>query len=144
MPRRAGFAQSDPARPVPFVPVNRMAAIALGGLLGSLARLAVAVVIGPWDPPGWPTATLLVNLSGALAIGVIATSRRVSTGPDWLRPFLITGVLGGYTTFSAMALEAGLLLDAGDVLLAGTYVGLTMVFGLLAVRLGILLARRVP
>jgi fluoride exporter len=144
VPRRVGFAQSDSARPVPFVPVNRLAAIAVGGLLGSLARFGIAVLVGPGDPGALPVATLLANLVGALAIGVIATSRRVSAGPDWLRPFLITGVLGGFTTFSALALETGLLLDTGHDLMAAGYIGITMLFGLIAVRLGIRLARWAP
>jgi len=122
--------------------VNRLAAIAAGGVLGSLARFGIAEIVGPWDPSSLPTATLLVNLLGALAIGVIASSERVSAGPDWLRPFLITGVLGGFTTFSALALETGLLLDAGRVGVAAGYVGATMLVGLLAVRVGVLLAGR--
>ena len=53
-----------------------------------------------------------------------------------MRPFLITGVLGGFTTFSALALETGLLLDAGRVVVAAGYVVVTMAAGLAAVRLG--------
>jgi CrcB protein len=54
----------------------------------------------------------------------------------------MTGVLGGFTTFSAFALETGVLLDSGAWALAGAYVLTTMVVGLLAVRLGATLARR--
>jgi fluoride exporter len=120
-----------------------MTAIALGGLLGSLARFGVAELVGPWNPT-LPIGTLAVNLIGALMIGVVATSRRVSAGPDWMRPFLITGFLGGFTTFSALALETGVLLDSGRGVVAAAYVGVTMVFGLAAVRLGIRLSRPLP
>lgn len=120
--------------------VNRIAAIALGGVLGSLGRFALAVAIGPWDTGRLPWATLAANLVGCVAIGVIASSAAVASGPSWLRPFLITGVLGGFTTFSALALETGLLLDDGQVVTAVGYLTVTMAAGFLAVRLGILLS----
>lgn len=116
-------------------------AIALGGAIGSLARYAVAVLAGDWAPGSWPWATLTVNVLGCLLIGILAT-RLPGTGRPWLRPFLLTGVLGGFTTFSAFALETGVLLDAGAWTPAGAYVLTTMVVGLLAVRLGATLARR--
>ena len=91
---------------------------------------------------GWPWATLTVNVVGAFAIGILATSVRVSQGPPLLRPFLITGVLGGFTTFSALALETGQLLDAGQVLSALSYVAATFAAGLIAVAVGKGLVRR--
>lgn len=145
VPGAPGRAQSGPSArlpgavagsPVAFVAVNRLLVIALGGILGSLGRFAVAHVIGPWDPGRLPWATLLVNVAGCLAIGMVAASTAVAAGPAWLRPFLITGILGGFTTFSALALETGLLLDSGRVAVAAGYVAATMVCGLLAVRLG--------
>ncbi len=140
----AGPASRNPARPVPFVGVSRLAVIALGGVLGSLARFAVSVALGleQWDTTRLPWATLAVNLIGCLAIGIVAASAAVAAGPTWLRPFLITGFLGGFTTFSALALETGLLLDDGQLLVAAAYLVVTMVFGLLAVRLGALMAAR--
>lgn len=124
--------------------VNRLAVIAAGGVLGSLARFAVAVALGlqQWDPTRLPWATLTVNMIGCLAIGMVAASASVAAGPAWLRPFLITGVLGGFTTFSALALETGLLLDDGQPLVAAGYIVITMVVGLLAVRLGALFVAR--
>jgi CrcB protein len=116
--------------------VTRINAIALGGVIGSLGRFAIALVVGEWNPATLPWATLTVNIVGCLAIGVVASSAAIATGPAWLRPFLITGVLGGFTTFSALALETGLLLDAGRVLVAVGYVIVTMAAGLVAVRLG--------
>jgi CrcB protein len=119
------------------MPVKRLVVIAAGGVVGSLARYGVALAIGPWHTGQWPWATLVVNVLGCLAIGVIASSAMVASGPDWLRPLLVTGVLGGFTTFSAFALETGLLMDAGSELLAAMYVSVTMVAGLLAVRAGV-------
>lgn len=122
--------------PVAFADVTRILAIAVGGVIGSLGRFAIALLLGEWNPASLPWATLTVNVVGALAIGAIAASASVAAGPGWLRPFLITGVLGGFTTFSALALETGLLLDAGRVLVALGYVAVTMAAGLAAVRLG--------
>jgi fluoride exporter len=116
--------------------VNRLLVIAVGGVLGSLGRYLVNLLMGGWDPSGWPWATMIVNGLGCLAIGVVATSTTVSGGPTWVRPFVITGILGGFTTFSAFALETGVLLDSGRAVAAAGYVAATMVIGLFAVRLG--------
>jgi CrcB protein len=124
------------------VPV--LLAIALGGALGSLARWGVAeacvqagLASGPAD---WPWATLLVNVIGALAIGAVLSSGMLVGRPRWLGAFLVTGILGGFTTFSALALETVVLLDGGRAGLALGYVALTVIVGLLAVRLGSRLA----
>jgi CrcB protein len=122
--------------------VNRLAVIAAGGVLGSLARYGMSVALEGWGENGWPWSTLLVNILGCVAIGVLATSAAVSRGPDWVRPFAITGILGGFTTFSAFALQTGVLLDSGRVMSAAGYVVATMVGGLLAVRLGVVIADR--
>jgi len=132
----AGSAARNPGLPVAFAGVNRILAIALGGVIGSLGRFAVARLFDDWNPATLPWATLTVNILGCLAIGAVAASASISAGPAWLRPFVITGVLGGFTTFSALALETGLLLDAGRVLVAVGYVVVTMAAGLVAVRLG--------
>lgn len=117
--------------------MERLAVIALGGILGSLGRYGMNLLIGDGDPAHLPWATLAVNLLGCLAIGIVASSPAVSSGPSWLRPFLITGILGGFTTFSAFALETGVLLDAGHIGVAAAYVAGTLALGLLAVRLGV-------
>lgn len=120
--------------------MKQVVAIAIGGALGALGRFAMATLTGEWDPMRWPWGTLAVNLIGCLVIGAIAGSVFILSGPWWTRPLLVTGVLGGFTTFSAFALEAGLLLDAGRPGAAAAYVGATMVGGLVAVRLGARLA----
>jgi CrcB protein len=122
--------------PVAFAGVSRIIAIAVGGVIGSLARFAIALLLGEWNPAMLPWATLTVNIIGSLAIGAVAVSASIAAGPALLRPFLITGVLGGFTTFSALALETGVLLDSGRVLVAVVYVVLTLAAGLAAVRVG--------
>jgi len=116
--------------------------VALGGALGALGRWGVEELLPESGPMGWPWATLTVNVVGAFVIGILATSARVAQGPPLLRPFLIAGVLGGFTTFSALALETGQLLEAGQVLSALSYVAATFTAGLVAVAVGRGLVRR--
>src|SRR3954453_9970879 len=86
---------------------------ALGGALGALARWGVAAAL-PSSPGGWPWVTLLVNLTGCLLIGVLlAVLLARFPSSHWLRPFLATGVLGGYTTWSTFAVETVALVDGG-------------------------------
>jgi len=120
-------------------PLTSLPLIAVGGVLGSLGRFALELAL-PWSG-GLPWATLVVNLVGALAIGVVATS--IATWRPWIRPFAITGVLGGFTTFSALALQTGVLLDGGHAATAAVYVAVTIAGGLLAVAAGAALGPRV-
>lgn len=134
---------SNPAPGELTGPVPVLLAIAMGGALGSLARWALEEAIlwsGP-DSGTWPWATLTVNVLGALAIGVLLSSRLLEDRPAWWRPMLVTGVLGGFTTFSALALESGLMLEAGEQLHALGYIAVTVVAGLLAVGIGRLAGR---
>jgi CrcB protein len=114
---------------------------ALGGALGALARWGVAVAL-PSSPGSWPWATLLVNLTGCLLIGVLLAVllARYPSSP-WLRPLLATGVLGGYTTYSAFAVEVVQLIDAGALGMAAAYVVASVLCGVLAVTAGLLLGR---
>jgi len=123
------------------VPVPVLLAIALGGSLGALARWSIEEVMA-FEPGGWPFATLTVNVVGALLIGVLASMTRLKDGPRWLRPMAITGFLGGFTTFSAFAVESSLLLDEGRPTAALAYIGTTLLGGLVAVRLGAALTAR--
>jgi CrcB protein len=114
---------------------------ALGGALGALARWGVAVAL-PSSPGSWPWATLLVNLTGCLLIGVLLAVllARYPSSP-WLRPLLATGVLGGYTTYSAFAVEVVQLIDAGALGMVAAYVVASVLGGVLAVTAGLLLGR---
>ncbi len=116
---------------------------ALGGALGALARWAVAEVLPP-SPPGWPWATLLVNLSGCLLLGALLAVL-AARAPDaaWPRPFLAVGVLGGYTTYSTFAVEVVRLTESGAVLGAAAYVVVSVVGGVAAVVAGTLGAHAV-
>jgi CrcB protein len=114
---------------------------AFGGALGALARWGVANAL-PHSPGTWPWATLLVNITGCLLIGVLlaVVLARFPSSP-WLRPFLATGVLGGYTTFSTFAVDTVALIDAGRPAVAVGYVVVSVLGGVLAVVAGLLLGR---
>ncbi len=106
--------------------------IALGGALGSVLRhLAVAGFGAPWG-------VALVNVAGSFAIGVLFVLLAARTG---LAPFLMTGVLGGFTTFSAFSLDTLKLVEAGRPLEAALYVGASVFLSLAAVAAGVTLAR---
>ncbi|MGK5114920.1 fluoride efflux transporter CrcB [Geodermatophilus sp. CPCC 205761] len=109
---------------------------AVGGVLGALARWGVATAL-PSSPGGWPWATLLVNLTGCLLLGaLLAVVTARSPEPAWVRPLLAVGVLGGYTTYSAFAVEVVELADAGAAVRAAGYVLASVVGGVLAVVAG--------
>ncbi|MGL6210130.1 MAG: fluoride efflux transporter FluC [Paracoccaceae bacterium] len=106
--------------------------IAVGGAIGSVLRFLTVAAIGA------PLGTAVVNVLGSFAIGVAFVLLS-----DRLSPLLITGVLGGFTTFSAFSLDALKLMDAGQVLQAGLYVSVSVLMSLVAVALGATLARGV-
>ncbi len=90
-----------------------LAAVAAGGVLGAEARFGLGVLL-PHAPGAWPWATLLVNTSGCVLIGVLMVVLTELGGAHPLaRPFLGVGVLGGYTTFSTYAVEVLQLHDVG-------------------------------
>jgi fluoride exporter len=114
---------------------------ALGGVVGALARWGVGTAV-PHSPDQWPWATLLVNLTGCLVLGALLGAV-FAAHPDhpWLRPFLGTGVLGGYTTFSTFAVETVELADAGAWVPAVGYVVASVLGGVLAAAAGVVLGR---
>jgi CrcB protein len=130
----------QPASEAHFHPSTRapstLAAVFLGGALGTLARYALDRAL-PTDSGHFPTATLLINLSGSLLIGLllpIALARATTT--PLLRPFLVTGLLGGWTTYSALATDSTTLFRSGHHLLAAGDLGATVFGGLALVAVG--------
>jgi fluoride exporter len=115
--------------------------VAVGGALGALGRWGVAEGL-PSSGGGLPWATLMVNLTGCLLIGVLLAVllERYPRSP-WLRPFLATGVLGGYTTYSTFAVDVVRLVADDAPALAAGYVAASVLGGLVAVVAGLLLGR---
>lgn len=125
------------ATDLPRLRGDALAAVALGGAVGSLGRWAVAEAL-PHSPADLPWSTVLVNLSGALLLGLLLG---LLTGPrprhHLLRPLLGTGLLGGWTTFSTAMLDAHALADAGRVLVAACYLLGSVLLGLVATWAGL-------
>jgi CrcB protein len=117
-------------------------AIALGGAIGATARFAAVHAIVALAGTDWPWGTLAVNVIGSFAIGVLMEplAARFADSPE-LRGFLITGILGGFTTFSAFSLETIALLQRGALGPAMAYVGASVVLSLSATIAGIWSAR---
>jgi CrcB protein len=118
-------------------------AVAAGGALGALARYGLALAIPPL-PGHFPLATFLTNVVGGLLIGVLIVVLTELTTPHPLaRPFLVTGILGGFTTFSTYAVDVEHLLAAHAVGVALGYLLGTLVAALAATWVGILATRAV-
>ena len=111
--------------------------VALGGAVGSLGRWALGLAL-PHAAGTVPWATFTVNVTGAFAMGLLVSFLVDRPGAHRLaRPVLGVGLLGGWTTFSALAVEVVGLGDAGDVGLAAAYLVATFLTGVLAVAAGI-------
>lgn len=120
-----------------------LGAVALGGVLGSLGRWALAEAL-PHADGSIPWATFAVNVTGAFAMGLLVTYLVDRPGVHRLaRPFVGVGVLGGWTTFSALAVETVRLAEGAHVQVALAYVAGTFLAGVLAVGAGLGLGRLV-
>ena len=97
--------------------------IFLGGGIGAALRHAVNLAAARWLGLAFPYATLIENVSGSLAMGLLAGyfALKGDASQGW-RLFLATGILGGYTTFSAFSLDVALLYERGELGLAAFYV----------------------
>lgn len=117
--------------------MNAYLQVAFGGAIGSMARLGLYRALPVRD---FPAATMLVNVAGSLAMGLLAALLAQRGGLAWA-PFLMTGVLGGFTTFSAFSLDALTLWERGQGGLTVAYVAGSVVLSLGAVVLGLALGR---
>ena len=116
--------------------------VAIGGAIGSLLRYYVGLGSLRLMGPGFPWGTLIVNVVGCFIIGVFAEMimRRFNASVE-LRLLLITGFLGGFTTFSAFSLDAITLFERGDILAGGLYIVASVGLSMLAVMAGLGLMR---
>jgi CrcB protein len=127
-------------------PLAATAFVALGGGTGAVLRYQAGRLLTHWLGPNvvtaFPWATLAVNVLGSMAMGLLAgfLARHGSGGEHW-RLLLGVGLLGGFTTFSSFSLELMLLIERGQPALALTYVGVSVLAGLSALYIGLVVMR---
>jgi CrcB protein len=152
MPIDPDLYRSDLAEPRPAGRATRrrraepavLGAIGLGGALGAAARSGVAQLIHV-PPDRFPWATFWTNISGSFALGLILALLLERFPPSrYLRPFVATGFLGAYTTYSTFAVETVLLAKDGHLGLALTYTAVSLMGGFGVAWAGVWAARGVP
>ena len=132
----------EPTLPPITLSGSTLLAVFVGGAVGTICRYLLEAH-HPIATGGFPWVTLLVNLSGSLAIGLlIPLTEHVGPRAPLLRPVLVVGFLGGWTTYSTLTVEATLLAKNGDIVTCGAYLAATVVGGLLLVVIGHALGRR--
>ncbi|MCL9808760.1 fluoride efflux transporter CrcB [Flavobacterium luminosum] len=115
--------------------------IAIGGAIGSVLRYLTSIVVGKWST--FPYGTFLANILGCLAIGLFFGFFEKNTLlSKELKFFLITGLCGGYTTFSSFSYENVQLLQNNQMGMAFLYTALSIMIGFLATWIGLLIATR--
>lgn len=121
--------------------ISTVSLVALGGAIGAACRFLVGVfvlrVVGVAE---FPLAIITVNVIGSILMGVFVVAA-AHKGLTHMSPFVMTGVLGGFTTFSAFSLEAVTLMERGQVAAAGAYVALSVGLSLGGLMLGLWIAR---
>ena len=123
--------------------MNGFLAVAAGGAIGASLRHGVGLMAVRHLPSGWPHGTFAVNLLGSLLMGLLVgwLALKAEGLHQTTRLFLATGLLGGFTTFSAFSLEAVTLLERGLLGQAAAYVLLSVGASMGALFLGAMLAR---
>lgn len=123
--------------------MNPYLLVGLGGALGAMARYGGGVLVGRVWTSSFPLATLLINISGSLAMGLFI-GWLARTTPAWqadARLFVAVGIFGGFTTFSSFSLDTIALVERGEIVPAGLYVLASVVLAIVALYAGLLLTR---
>ena len=117
-------------------------AIAIGGAFGSIARHYVSTGIYNATGPAFPYGILAVNVIGGLVMGIVVElgALKLNYSPE-IRAFLTTGILGGFTTFSAFSLDTALLIERGDWLGSAAYIVASVALSVGALFTGLWLVR---
>lgn len=120
--------------------IQTLSLVALGGAIGSAARYLVNLGATRAFGTGFPVATMTVNILGSFVMGALVVAL-AQLGGQRFAPFLMTGILGGFTTFSAFSLDAVSLWERGQAVAAAGYVAGSVVLSLAALAAGMVAAR---
>ena len=125
--------------------MNGFLAVAAGGAIGASLRHGVGLLAVRHLPAGWPHGTFAVNLLGSLLMGLLIgwLALKAEGLHQTTRLFLATGVLGGFTTFSAFSLETARMVESKAYTQAVLYAGSSVILGVLMVFAGLLIMRKV-
>ena len=111
--------------------------VAIGGAIGSVCRYLLSGI----NVASWPWGTFAVNILGSLFIGLLVGLISKGIVSPEIKLLLVTGFCGGFTTFSTFANESFSMMKAGDVLMMALYIGGSVAIGILAVYVGLQIAR---
>ncbi len=119
--------------------------VALGGAIGAALRFQTGKSALHWFGSGFPYGTMIINVVGSLLMGILAVYllERMDGSFGRFGPFLLTGILGGFTTFSAFSLDAVYLLERGRLMAAAIYMGGSVALAMLALFAGMALTRMI-
>lgn len=124
--------------------MNGLFPVMVGGAIGAGARHLVGQILLARLGPGFPWWTLSVNIAGSLLMGLLIGWLARSGGSDQARLFLGVGVLGGFTTFSSFSMEFWALFERGQMAQAAAYVGASVIIGIAACGVGMVMMRQLP
>ena len=115
----------------------------LGGGLGAALRHGINLGVARWFGTSFPLATMIINISGSLVMGLIAGyfAFRGGDGSQHWRLFLTTGILGGYTTFSTFSLDVAFLYERGELVHTALYIVGSVALSIFGIFLGLAVAR---
>jgi CrcB protein len=120
--------------------MQQILCVALGGAVGSVGRYLAVQLVMRFQPQPFPLGTMLVNIIGSFAIGVLM-ARFSAADSESSRLFLVTGVLGGFTTFSAFSWDALVLMQRGNAGQMALYIAASVGLSFVAVAMGFALAK---
>jgi CrcB protein len=124
--------------------IQHLLAVGAGGAIGAIGRYTIMAAVGHWFGHGFPWGTLLVNVAGSFLLGAfVELSALVWSPSPELRAFLVIGLFGAFTTFSAFALDVQVLWVRGMILASLGYVLASVTFSVLGLFAGMRVLRMV-
>ena len=118
--------------------------VAIFGSIGTVSRYSINYFFHQWFDLNYPYATMTINILGSFLVGLIYTmGTTFGVLSDEWRIALSVGLIGGFTTFSGLAIDALLMIENGKVLLCALYVGSSVFFGILSCQIGVWLCKQI-